>query len=280
MATVKLSIHIPPDSNPTNVVQLTADLSRNPDARFESSSELLDYLSATGVGSRIEIVATASSMGILQKTERGIQLSANGMALARLRDEARGDLLHFFMYTGWSPEAPTDFLQSWAYRLVCDQYWELGDIDLTGEYLDRQVAEVISLAHAEFGQMDIGAFQEVSFSRKSLRGAHNWLEAVTPPVITDRRFTRRSFCPPELLVMAIGHVLGAEDNVIGLDVLLTPEKREAISRICLLDITAFDRALDWAMSIFPHIITPGTSAGFYGRFIRLHRLPRLQDVVR
>jgi len=32
--------------------------------------------------------------------------------------------------------------------------------------------------------------------------------------------------------------------------------------------------------IFPQVIAPGTTAGFYGRFVRLHKLPQLADVIR
>lgn len=280
MASIKLSIHVPPDANPQNVGALVTKLSADPKLHFQTPSELLEYLVEEGVGSRSEITSIASGMSILRKSEEGIYLSTDGLALSQVRDDALHDLLHFKMYSGWTAENPTEFLQSWAYRTACNQYWELDTVELGGEYLDRQVAELISLAQSTFSDMNVGTFDEVSFSRKSIRGIHNWLEAVSPAVIEDKQFRRRSFCPPELVVMAISHVLHQEDNILGVDILLTPEKRELISKICLLEPDALDRILDWAMSIFPNLIVPGTAAGFYGRFIRLNRLPSLQDVVR
>lgn len=285
MAPVRLTVHIPPDSNPTNTIALITDLAANPGHSFDSASQLLEYLSVQGIGSRTEIHSTATSLGILDRTEQAIHLSADGLALASVREDVRGDILHFLMYTGWTSNAPTQFLQSWAYRLVCDQYWEHGTVALTSSYLDAQVGEVINIAQAYFPQIGVSNFDEVSFSRKSLRGAHNWLEAVSPPVITGDgqqppTFSRRSFCPPELVVLAVAYVVGQEENALGIDVLLTPEKRESISKICLIDPNAFDRVLDWALPIYPHLIAPGTTAGFYGRFVRLHQLPELKDVVR
>lgn len=281
MASTKLSVHIPPDSNPDNINALLSVLASAPEMAFESASVLTDYLLDQGIGSRTEIQSTATSMGLLERTEDGIRISANGEAIAQTRDDVRGDLLHYLMYTGWSPQFPTEFLQSWAYRQVCDQYWALGTVELTGNYLDRQVGEIIGFAQDTFSALNVGVFDEISFSRKSLTGAHNWLKAVQPPVIRNKTtFKSRSFCSPELLVLAIGYILREEESIAGVEILLTPEKRESICKVCLLNPDAFDRSLDWAFPIFSNVISPGTQAGFYGRFIRLSRPPTLLDIVR
>lgn len=280
MAPTKVSVHIPSDSNPSNTLGLITELAKNPDMVFDTPSHLLDHLLEQGIGSRTEIQSTATDMRILERTQAGIRLSSIGLALSQMRADVSSDLLHFLMYTGWSEQQPTDFLQSWAYRRVCDEYWGLGSVELSNSYLDRLVGEIINIAQDFFSQMNIGDFDEISFSRKSIRGAHNWIEAVTPPVIENKAFKRRMFCPPELVMMAVGHVLRDEANLIGVDILLTPQKREAISKICLLEPDGLDRALDWAIPIFSHLISPGTTAGFYGRFIRLNKLPTLRDMVR
>lgn len=275
-----LAIHVPPDSNPTNIWAMIFQLSKDSNSKFDTAKELIEYLRDSGQSTSDWVYSTASDLGILERTDEGIQLSANGLALAKMRADVRQDMLHFLIYTGWSAKRPTEFLQSWAYRMVCNQYWELGTTELTNDYLDRQVAQIIDLAQTVFSAMEVGDFSEISFSRKSIRGALNWMEAVSPSVIENKTFSRRSFCPPELLVMAIGHILQDEANIIGIDILLTPEKREAIGKICLLEPDNLDRVLDWALPIFSNLIAPGTTAGFYGRFIRLHRLPTLQDMVR
>lgn len=279
MVTGRLAIHVLPDSNPTNVSQMIQRLSSESLA-FSTAKELIDYLRESGQNTNEWVQSTSTSMGILHRTTEGIKLSSSGLALSQVREDVRGDLLHFLMYSGWSVNKPHDFLQSWAYRLVCDQFWELGQVELTPTYLDRLVGEIINIAQGQFSETGAGQIDGVSFSRKSLKGVQNWLEAVHPPVIESNTFKRRSFCSPELVIMAIGYSLRDEVNTTGVDILLSPPKREIISKICLLDADALDRALDWAIPIFPNIISAGTTAGFYGRFIRLHKIPALEDLVR
>lgn len=275
-----LAIHILPDSNPNNVSEMIRQLNKDPDLHFDTAKVLIEYLRECGQSTNEWVQSTASSMGIVERSDTGLHLSQNGSALGKIRDDAIYDLMHFLMYTGWNDKKPSEFLQSWAYRSVCDQYWQMGHTELSSDYLDRQVAEIIDVAQSVFSEMNIGNFDEISFSRKSLRGAHNWLEAVNPPVIDGKIFKRRSFCPPELVMMALGYTLRDEDNIVGIDILLTQEKRELISKICLLEPDALDRALDWSMPIFSNLITPGTTAGFYGRFVRLSRIPSLEDMIR
>lgn len=275
-----LAIHVLPDSNPANIGMLITQLAQEPDRKFETGKELIEYLRDLGQNTNDWVQSTAASMGILERTDEGIRITSTGIALAQVRDDVRADLLHFLLYTGWSAKRPKEFLQSWGYRTVCDQYWGQDTVALANDYLAHQVAEVISLAQNTFAQMDVGEFDEISFSRKSLRGVFNWLEALSPPVMADNTFKRRAFCSPELVMLALGHVLHDEASATGIDILLSPEKREQISRICLLDPDSLDRALDWTLPIFSHIITPGTTAGFYGRFVRLNRLPTMGDMVR
>ena len=123
-------------------------------------------------------------------------------------------------------------------------------------------------------------FEDVSFGRKSLIGAQKWLAAVSPPVVTGKIFRRRTFCPPELLLLALGHVLKDEQPIVDVDILLTHEKREAICQVCLLEPDMFERTLDWSMSVYPGLIQEGTTAGFYGRFVRLSTLPMIEDIQR
>jgi hypothetical protein len=283
MASIKLSIHIPHDNSaaPDTVLSLVEELSSTPDRVFETSKELQEYLmEVRGTPNRSELVATARNLGILTESEHGLQITELGLALRKIRDDTRKDLLHFLMYSGWSENSPQSFLPCWAYRHICDEYWKMGEVDLSNNFLDQQVGETINIAHATFSSLSVGEFDEIAFSRQSIHGAHNWLEAVNPQVIEGKTFKRRTFCPPELLMMAISHVLEAEDNVLGIDILLTPDKRERISKICLLEPDSLDRVLDWTMPIFSNLITPGTTAGFYGRFIRLSRRPTLADMVR
>jgi hypothetical protein len=120
----------------------------------------------------------------------------------------------------------------------------------------------------------------ISFSTKSVRGVRKWLEALSPPVLEENVFTRRNFCHPELMLLAAAWVFQRTDADLGIDLLLTPARREAICRLCLLEPAALDRTLDWMLPTFPHIVVPGTTAGAYGRFLRFLKWPTFADLLR
>jgi hypothetical protein len=283
MAPTKLAIHIPPDANPTNISQVIRLLGKSPDQTYGKASELTSLFEEQGIGSRGEIQSTAMGMQLLEKTGTGISISPIGIALSNVREDVLGDLLHFLMFSRWAEATPTVFLQSWTYRQICIKYWTLGRVDLTEAFLDALIGEILEntpQVFADLSSVDDG----VSFGRKSLSGAHNWLRGIQPPVLEKSGkgdvFNRRSFCPPELLLMGLQWVLRDEQDIVGIDILLTREKREAICQVCLLEPDALDRALDWMLPIFPNVISPGTSAGFYGRFVRFHKVPTFEDIVR
>ena len=280
MASTTLAVHIPPEANPENVSALVNAMARDRERVFETVQELLEFAEAQGIGSRTEMQFAATKLGLLERGKEGIRISKDGVALTSIKEEARADILHLLMYSRWNEADPLDFLPSWSYRVSCDSYWKNHSVQLTDEFLDQQVEHIINEAEIAFTKMGFEKVDSVSFSRKSLVGFHNWLNALNPPVIKDKTFSRRAFCPPELLLLAIGYVVRDEDAVTDMDILLSREKREAICRVCLLEPDALDRALDWMIPIYPDVIEPGTSAGFYGRFIRLHKIPTLADVVR
>lgn len=275
----KLAIHIAPEANPENVTQLIGATAR--DGRtFSSVNELLTYADDLGIGSRTEMQSTAVFMGLLKYDGDELGLSHDGEAFVQLRENVQPDILHFLMYSGWREEQPTNFLPSWAYRLCCDAYWQLSTTILSAEFLDRQVTEVINHAETTFLDLQVGEFDGISFSRKSLLGTRKWLEPLRPPVIKDNMFTRRDFCPPELLLLAIGYVMRDELDVIDVDILLSHSRREEICRVCLLDPAAFEETLEWMIPLFPHVIASTEDAGYYGRYIRLYKRPTLEDIVR
>lgn len=279
MASNKLSIHVVPEANPENILALVHELDGT-GLTFDTFGELLDYLSERGIGTaRTELTRTAVDMGILTDSN-GIQLAEYGEILEQVREEARGELLHYLFYAGWQEEKPTEFLQSWAYRLCCNQYWEQGKTELKSDYLNRQVSEVINIATQTFSDFGVDDFDEIAFSRKSLTGVNKWLSGLNPAVIDGNTLAVRTFCQPELMLLAISYVLKDETDVIDIDVLLTPEKREEICKLCMIENEALDRSLDWAIPIYRDVIEPGTTAGFYGRFIRLKKKPELRDVIR
>lgn len=276
---ISLGIHVPPDANPINL-RVIIDQLHESDRVFKSDSEMLSYLSSFGVAQRNEISSTASRMGITEKTDEGVRLSNIGHTIANMPDEVVADIFHFCLYAGWQEKSPRDFLPSWAYRLCCDQYWTTSEVILSTEYLNQQVAETISLAYDTFPQLGVEDFEDISFSRKSITGIHKWLDALDPSVVNQGSFKRRSFCHPELVALAIGYAFRDDPQITEIDVLLTPDKQDIINKVCLLEPNSLDRVIDWTISVFPNLFQKGTKSGFYGRFLRIKKLPSIEDLIR
>jgi hypothetical protein len=280
MAETRLNIHVPPDATPKTTIDLiyASTLPEAPET-FETSKELLSYANLHGLGSnRTEITSMAGLLNLLAEDKTHIGLSETGRAFAQLPEDAQADVLHVLLYTGWSSMKPTHFLPSWAYRQCCDYYWDAAQLNLTTAALDTLVNETISNARETFSQTNT-AVDAVSFSRKSLTGVHKWLEALTPPVLTEKQFTRRAFCPPAALTLALGWAMEDLQAVEDADILLTPERQERLCRACLLEPSALDRALDWAAVTYPSIYSAPARSGVFGRTIRLKRRPTLQELV-
>lgn len=225
--------------------------------------------------------ARLRQLGLVNRQE----LSADGKALAhvcRQKPALWGDLLHFLHYTRWSPLAPTSHAFSWVYRQFTNLLWEADNVLANESYLQPMVGTLIGAIEAEPAFAETIAHKTragtISLSTASLVGALNWLAALQPPVMNGQQFARRFFCPPELMVLALGWIAQIDGGELGIDILLSPERRKAVCMLCLLDPTALDRSIDWALPLYSACIRPGTRAGAYGRFIRFLRWPQLTDL--
>ncbi len=266
-----LTFHIPQEAEPGTLVRLLEAMNIA-QADFDSVASLLDFAQQQGLMPRSEIPIFAGECGLLQRNEvQGIGLSETALAILPLKPEVRADVIHFIIYSGWKAEQPRERTTLWTYRQVIDLLWERPGVNLSktanilAEEIRNQIQETFDI--------------DPSFSAKSIRGVRKWLEALYPPVIEDDRFAHRFFCPPELALLALGWAGQASGGDIGIDLLLTPERRAAISRLCLLDPSTLDRVLDWTLPLYPAVVRPGTSAGSYGRFVRFLKWPELRDLL-
>lgn len=272
MASSTVTVHVPPEAEPNRLIPLLNKMHID-NLRFESVGELLEFTDDQGLGRRSELHLFAEVCMLLERDESGaIQLTREAEIVASSRPEVKADLIHYQIYTAWSELSRRERTESWAYRLVVDTLWQRAPISM------QDVAYLLS---EEVGNRAQDMFNEsVSFSIKSIRGVRKWLEALSPPIIDGDRFTRRSFCHPEVLLLATGYVGRATDAELGIDMLLTPDRREAICHLCVLEPAALDRALDWMVPAYPAVLLPGTSSGTYGRFLRFQKWPSFTDVAR
>lgn len=201
-------------------------------------------------------------------------------AVCKTKPDLWGDLLHFFHYTLWQPQNSSANGFGWTYRRFVDHIWFLNNIHMNVDSLEPIVSKLINDIEAET-HFDVEETQKavVSLSWRSLKGIHNWLAGVVPPVIENEQFIRRYFCPPELALLVVGWVAKQTEGELGIDFLLTPERREMICKVCLLDPSALDRLLDWTLPLYPEVMVAGTSAGVYGRFLRFLKWPELNDLL-
>ena len=228
--------------------------------------------------SRLRQLGLVADSGEPEPTELGQQVYELGMA----KTDVLNDILHYLHYTRWDHESPLDNTMFYTYRAYCDLLYRQRTAEIRKDTRETFTAELngqISNAPEFVDQTDEFQKGAVSLSANSLRGVEHWLTELSPSVLQDDQFERRHFCVAELFVLAIGYVTEQTQAELGIEQLLTPEKREMICRLCLLDESDFDQTLDWMLPAYPNILQPGTNAGNYGRFIRVVRLPEIGDVI-
>lgn len=277
MAGTSITFHVPQEGEPDKLIPLLKAIHID-DIKFPTIKELLGFAQSQGLGSRTEIQTLATACGLLEKDEQDlIGLSKAGEIVARAKSEIQADLIHYLFYTGWQPQNPSQNTPLWSYREVANAFWQKSSVKVS--QVDKVIVEEIRNRTQKIF-VDVPGYDSggVSFSPKSVRGVRKWLEALSPPVIANEHFTRRYFCPSELTLLAAGWAAQTMDGEVGIDFLLTTERREAICRLCLLDPSALDKALDWMLPIYSDVIQPGTRAGVYGRFLHFIKWPKLEDL--
>lgn len=190
-----------------------------------------------------------------------------------------GDLAHFLHYTTWNLKAPNLHGFSWFYRAFCDYLFDQDGFKFGNSETANRVCVIFNSQIEADETFQPYLNGNPSLSADSIAGIQHWLSALTPHVIEKNIFARRTFCAPELLLLAIGWVFRDEPDPINVPLLLTRPQRAVLCRLCLLDPKFFDRTLDWLLPRFPKVILSEDKSGFYGRSIRLRKLPSLEDLV-
>jgi hypothetical protein len=262
------------NAQPGDLAAILATLDVHPDlntiTEIVNAAELMGYsiLDRT----RLEALTTARDTGLI--TEKENTLTNQGSALTSLemnKPDLFADIVHGLYYTLWNRIEPAENCFAWSYRTICRILWQSG----TSEISDRAImaSKVESEARDTFGRADI------VFSSKSVGGAYLWLSQLRPDVIyeTDRRFKRRTFCPPELFIMAVDHLYSGESIDYGVNLLLNEANREEICQVCMLEPTGFDRVLEYAVAQFPYL-DKGLGGG-WGYYLTLQCQPNLVDFI-
>jgi hypothetical protein len=208
---------------------------------------------------------------------RKLNLTPRGDALARI-DRVKPSLFyeiaHCIYYSTWDERDPAAHRFSWSYAALCAVLWENGAATINRGQL---AALVVDQAIERFQT------QKVSFSENSVAGVLGWLKHLTPPVLREieaggRRqtsYVHRTFCPPETFILALDYLHRLAGTDYQTNLLMDSDKRDSICKLCLLDPTAFDEALDWTIGQYPFL--QQGSRGGWGRYVVLMRKPQISD---
>ena len=202
--------------------------------------------------------------------------------IGQKRIEVMWELLHFLHYTQWRPIESGENSMFFTYVQYCNLLFSKREI-LLSEYRKSFAAEIAGIISTSPFFTESSAFLSkgaVSLSTNSLIGIEHWLAKLDPKVLgTNGYFRLRHYCSPELLLMSLAHMGFVTQVQYGVDFTLTPERRELVSQICMVDPESLNQLLDWLFTEYPAFVQPGTKTGSYGRFIRLTGSPHLKDLL-
>ena len=201
-------------------------------------------------------------------TEVGEQFYQLGQQAPHMLAEA----VHHLLYTGHHFDPAKRF--SWAYARVVDALWTSGERLLDGFGKALLVGMVVESAARAF---DVPV-AHIAFDCHSVRSVLNWLRGLDPPTVTKEGkrdlFRRRYFCPVPAFLWAVDFLYRKDRIAYGVRMFLTPERMEALCRVCVLDPSGLENVLMMARrtSDFDRggIFDYGTEGGF-GRWILLAR---------
>jgi hypothetical protein len=204
----------------------------------------------------------------LSLSKLGIQFNQLTYHFPALLPEA----MHCLLYTMHAFDSAKRF--SWAYARVVDALWESDECVLDGQATARLVGSVVEAASQAFGV----PIEKIAFSRDSIRGVLNWLQALEPPVIESTGksncFRRRHYCPPLAFLWAVDFLYRVQHTAHGVRMFLTPERVDQLCRLCALDTSGLENVLMMTKRTSDYdrggVFDYGTEGGF-GRWVLLTR---------
>jgi hypothetical protein len=236
----------------------------------------------TQLAAKCELAASVLERIVLPFVRQSGLLCASGLSLSRLGIQFSQlthhspallpEAMHCLLYTTHVFDPAKRF--SWAYARVVDALWESDAYVLDGQATARLVGMVVEEASQAFGV----PIEKIAFSRDSIRGVLNWLQALEPPVIESTGksncFRRRHYCPPLAFLWAVDFLYRAHCTAHGVRMFLTPERVDQLCRSCALDPSGLENVLMMTKRTSDYdrggVFDYGTEGGF-GRWVLLTR---------
>ena len=241
--------HVRHDLQPTFTYELLMLLLASPEGQTEEALQCEAQAQGYMLRQRKsygKLINSLEDLGVVRKSNKMLMLTERGSLISEaslFQRQLLSELIHFLYYTLYDFDKSLRF--SWSYRTVCDHIWMTAPSVINR---DRLVNVVVQNAIDEFGETSI------SFSTQSVMGILYWVEGLHPVCldISRRLFSRRLSCPLEIFILALQHIFQRYRGE-GLSVLLTPEIRQEVCRICLIVPEAFQEMLEKAETSFEQI---------------------------
>ena len=285
----RLTFHFPVAASPDKILILLRVLAQadEPILTSEDIDRLAFDLSSHKNRFTDARILAQHVLGLIDETAEGLQLTPPAQVILQKREPAQYDLLHYLFSTAWKPEGSAQHhARSWLYQTIGQHLWGIGQVQLDPQVRQELTQQITNQAGEDF--QSVPGFSSATFSvgRQTMDGAIEWLKHLKPPVLEiegvgrneEGGFARRSACSGELFLLALSRSYQMSGSEAGTDLLLSPQRRDEVSRLCLLEPLQFDRMLDWVLPLFPQFIAPGTRAGAYGRFVRLYRFVAIEEL--
>lgn len=276
------------NAHPEDMIAILHTLNAYPDLPKQEICDKASELGFTLIDRKdIKVLITARDLFLVHKSKN--VLTEKGNLIVQILEKKESlfmEILHCLFYSSWDPDANSrkENCFSWTYRNLCRILWNMVTVSIdigTRRHFASQLADKARSEFREYIEKKEG-IQDVSISRRSISNILRWIKKLKPPCLSESddglTFTRRPFCPPELMIMVIDFLYREKGISYASNMLLTEENIDALCCACLLEPDAFDEVLNWTTRQFD-FLKSSIAGGGWGRHLTLLRKPKLTDLI-
>lgn len=188
------------------------------------------------------------------------------------------NLLHYLYYTAHERFPEAHIFSSFTYREITNYLYDNAPFESLHGHKGTIVGEVEQRAHGD--DLDLSQTQTgISLSTKTINNYVSYIDALEPGVNPNgpdetAGFVRRSFCPPELFVMAVSHEYRRNGSSYNTLLRVTQETERQLKQCCLLSDEGFSQVIEYTSQAYPFF----SSAHDFGLNLRLHKEVSFNDL--
>lgn len=277
------------NAHPEDMIAILHTLNAYPD--LSNNQEIRDKVKELGFTiidyEKLNALITARDLFLVHKSKN--VLTEKGNLIVQILEKKESlfmEILHYLLYSTWNPNVDRkENCLSWTYRNLCRILWNMVTLSIDIDTRRHFASQLADKAKSEFIE-DIekkDGIQDVSINRLSISNILRWIKKLEPSCLSESgkrelSFTRRPFCPPELMIMVIDFLYREKGIPYASNMLLTEENIDELCCACLLDPDAFEEVLNWTTRQFD-FLKSSIAGGGWGRHLTLMRKPELTDLI-